>query len=187
MKPDIIKSKYNLKKNSYILFLGRLVPEKGVHYLIKSYQKLKTSKKLVIAGGSSDTNSYKEELISLADNNKNIIFTGFVEGNELAELYSNAYIYCLPSDLEGMPISLLEAMSYGNCCLVSNIPECAEVIKAKGLTFKKSNIKDLTQKLNYLCINTSIVKKLKLISKEYILEKYDWNSVVKETLNIYKK
>ena len=61
----------------------------------------------------------------------------------LGELYSNAYIYTLPSDLEGMPLSLLEAMSYGNCCLVSDIPECAEVVEDKALIFKKSNIEDL--------------------------------------------
>ena len=186
MKPDIIRRKYNLKKDSYILFLGRLVPEKGVHYLIKAYQNLNTSKKLVIAGGSSDTNSYKEELISLANNNKNIIFTGFVEGYELAELYSNAYIYCLPSDLEGMPISLLEAMSYGNCCLVSNIPECTEVIEDKGLTFKKSNIKNLELELNKLLQNKKIIEKYQSQAQKYILEKYNWDDIVKKILKLYK-
>jgi len=71
----------------------------------------------------------------------------FVQGQMLEELYSNAYIYTLPSDLEGMPLSLLEAMSYGNCCLVSDIPECTEVVEDKALIFKKSNVEDLKEKL----------------------------------------
>ena len=81
-----------------------------------------------------------EKLKELAKGDDRILFTGFVQGAMLDELYSNAYIYTLPSDLEGMPLSLLEAMSYGNCCLVSDIPECTEVVEDKALIFKKSNI-----------------------------------------------
>ena len=83
------------------------------------------------SAGSSDTDSFMEELKELAKGDDRILFTGFVQGAMLDELYSNAYIYTLPSDLEGMPLSLLEAMSYGNCCLVSDIPECAEVVEDK--------------------------------------------------------
>ena len=186
IKTDIIKKKYNFSKGSYILFLGRIVPEKGIDYLIKAYKKLNTNKKLVIAGGSSDTNEYYNELKSKCKNNKNIIFTGFIQGKELEELYSNAYIYCLPSDLEGMPLSLLESMSYVNCCLTSDIEECSEVIKDKGVTFEKSNIKDLKEKLQYLCDNKNIVEEYKKHSQKYILDKYNWDNVVKETLKLYK-
>ena len=126
---SLITDKFGLKKDSYILFLGRLVPEKGIRYLIEAFKNVKTDKKLVIAGGSSDTDSFMEELKDLAKGDDRILFTGFVQGAMLDELYSNAYIYTLPSDLEGMPLSLLEAMSYGNCCLVSDIPECAEVVE----------------------------------------------------------
>ena len=181
-KPDIIKKKYKLSKNDYILFLGRMVPEKGVHYIIEAYNNVTTNKKLVIAGGSSDTDEYYKELKQLAKDNKNIIFTGFVQGKELDELYSNAYIYTLPSDLEGMPLSLLEAMSYGNCCLTSDIAECATVIEDKGVTFKKSNVKDLTKVLQDLCDNTKKVEKYKKESQEYILNKYNWDDVVSKTL-----
>ena len=147
-KPDIkdaniIKDKFNLAKDSYILFLGRLVPEKGIHYLIEAYNKINTNKKLVIAGGSSDTDTYFNELKEKSKDNKNIIFTGFVQGEELEELYSNAYIYVLPSDLEGMPLSLLEAMSYKNCCLTSDIPECKTVMDNNGVTFKKSDVNEI--------------------------------------------
>ena len=85
------------------------------------------------SAGSSDTDSFMEELKDLAKGDDRILFTGFVQGAMLDELYSNAYIYTLPSDLEGMPLSLLEAMSYGNCCLVSDIPECTEVVEDKAL------------------------------------------------------
>ena len=137
----LITDHFGLEKDSYILFLGRLVPEKGIRYLVEAFKNVKTDKKLVIAGGSSDTDSFMEELKELAKGDDRILFTGFVQGAMLDELYSNAYIYTLPSDLEGMPLSLLEAMSYGNCCLVSDIPECAEVVEDKALIFKKSNIK----------------------------------------------
>ena len=187
INPSIIKEKYNLTKDSYILFLGRMVPEKGIHYLIDAYNNIKTNKKLVIAGGASDTDTYYQELKDKSKNNKNIIFTGFVQGKELDELYSNAYIYCLPSDLEGMPLSLLEAMSYGNCCLTSNIKECAEVLEDYGVTFKVSETKDLQEVLQKLLDNKSIVKKYKEDAQEYILNKYNWDNVVDKTLELYKK
>ena len=105
-KAELITDKFGLTKDSYILFLGRLVPEKGIRYLIEAFKNVKTEKKLVIAGGSSDTDSFMKELKELAKDDKRIIFTGFVQGQMLEELYSNAYIYTLPSDLEGMPLSL---------------------------------------------------------------------------------
>ena len=144
---NLITDRFGLKKDSYILFLGRLVPEKGIRYLVEAFKNVKTDKKLVIAGGSSDTDSFMAELKELAKGDDRILFTGFVQGAMLDELYSNAYIYTLPSDLEGMPLSLLEAMSYGNCCLVSDIPECAEVVEDKALIFKKSDVDDLREKL----------------------------------------
>ena len=100
---NLITEKFGLKKDSYILFLGRLVPEKGIRYLVEAFKNVKTDKKLVIAGGSSDTDSFMEELKELAKGDDRILFTGFVQGAMLDELYSNAYIYTLPSDLEGIP------------------------------------------------------------------------------------
>ena len=102
-----------------------------------------------------------EELKELAKGDDRILFTGFVQGAMLDELYSNAYIYTLPSDLEGMPLSLLEAMSYGNCCLVSDIPECAEVVEDKALIFKKSDVENLREKLQDACDHPEMVMKMK--------------------------
>lgn len=180
----IIKEKYNLGKEDYILFLARIVPEKGLDYLIEAYNQIETDKKLVIAGGASHTNNYYENIIQKCKSNPNIILTGFVQGEELQELYSNCFLYCLPSDVEGMPISLLEAMSYGRTCLVSDIDENTQVVENYAYTFKKGNIKDLTNKLNIILKNNEKVKN-ETISK-YILEKYDWNEIVKETESLYQ-
>lgn len=183
---SMIIEKHALKKDEYILFLGRLVPEKGVQYLIKAFQNLETDKKLVIAGGSSDTDEFVNELKMQASSDERIQFTGFVQGKELEELYSNAYIYVLPSDLEGMPLSLLEAMSYGNCCVVSDIPECADVVEDKAVTFKKSNIVDLREMLQWLCGQPKVVEKYKKEAADFICEKYSWDEVCKQTLEMYR-
>lgn len=183
---DLITEQFGLTKDSYILFLGRLVPEKGIRYLIEAFKESKIDKKMVIAGGSSDTDSFMKELKDLAKDDDRIIFTGFVQGQMLDELYSNAYIYTLPSDLEGMPLSLLEAMSYGNCCLVSDIPECAEVVEDKALIFKKSDVEDLREKLQDACDHPEKVMQMKRQATDFICEKYNWDDVVEETMKLYK-
>lgn len=183
---NIIKKKFDLEKDSYILFLGRLVPEKGIRYLIEAFKQVRTDKKLVIAGGSSDTDAFATELKELAKEDERILFTGFVQGAELDELYSNAYVYSLPSDLEGMPLSLLEAMSYGNCCLVSDIEECTSVVSDKALIFRKSDVNDLKEKLQYACDHMEAVQKMKEKAANYICKRYDWDNVTDRTLRLYR-
>ena len=186
-KADLISQQFGLQKNSYILYLGRIVPEKGEHYLIQAFKQLETDKKLVIAGGASDTDDYMNQLKKLASDDDRIIFTGFVQGELLQELYSNAYVYVLPSDLEGMPLSLLEAMSFGNCCLTSDIPECTEVIGHHGFSFKKGNVEDLKDKLQQLCKQTSTVHDYQDKASDYICRKYDWDVIVQKTLMLYQQ
>ena len=183
---EIITDKYDLQKDDYILFLGRLVPEKGIHYLIEAFKQVKTDKKLVIAGGASDTDDFVAELKEMAKDDERIIFTGFVQGQELHELYSNAYVYTLPSDLEGMPLSLLEAMSYGNCCLVSDIPECTEVVEDKAVIFEKSNVSALVEKLQWCCDEKEAVAKYKSEAADFICGKYNWDDIVDTTLELYR-
>ncbi len=181
---DMIERLWGLEKDSYVLFLGRIVPEKGLRYLLEAWKGIKTDKKLVIAGGSSDTEEFLTELKSNA--RENVIFTGFQQGQILEELYSNAYIYCLPSDLEGMPLSLLEAMSYGNCCVVSDIPECTEVVEDKAVIFPKSDVNALKETIQNLLDNPSIVQKYKNSATDFICSKYNWDDVVEQTLRIYR-
>lgn len=185
ISPSLIKTKYDLEKDGYILYLSRLVPEKRADLLIDAYKKVQTNKKLVIAGGTSDTDTYVKKLKDLAKNNKNIIFTGHVEDQILSELYSNAYIYVLPSDIEGMPISLLEALSYGNCCLTSDIEEITDTAGPMLTTFKKGNLNELVAKLEYLLENEKVVDGFKGKSSKYICEKYNWNETNKQIMNLY--
>lgn len=185
VKADIIRKKYGLEKNSYILFLARLVPEKGLHYLLDAYRNLKTEKKLVIAGGDSHSTEYRKEVERLSAQNEKVIMTGFVQGQELEELYSNAYIYVLPSDVEGMPLSLLEAMSYGNCCLVSDIPENRNVIGDCGKTFKHGDVPDLREKLEGLLCDPEMTVYYQERAADYVCEKYQWDQVVEKTLAVY--
>ena len=177
---------YGLHKDGYILFLGRIVPEKGVHYLIEAFRKLDTDKKLVIAGGSSDSAEYYEQIKQMAAQDPRIILTGFVQDRMLQELYSNAYIYVLPSDLEGMPMSLLEAMSYGNCCLTSDIAECTEVVGDKAASFAHGSADALCEALRDLIQHPQKVQEYKDQAADFITGKYSWDSVVDQTLALYK-
>lgn len=184
---NLIQEKHGLQKDEYFLFLARIVPEKGVHYLIEAFKQIDTDKKLVIAGGSSHSDGYMDEVKKLAATDERIILTGFIQGTLLEELYSNAYAYVLPSDIEGMPLSLLEAMSYGNCCIVSNIPENVEVVEEHAISFEKSNVNDLREKIRYLIENPNRQKELKSTAAEFILKKYNWNKIVEKTLNVYRR
>ncbi|WP_292142105.1 glycosyltransferase family 4 protein [Butyrivibrio sp.] len=184
--PTQIEKKYGLQKDSYFLYLGRLVPEKGLEYLIKAFKELDTDKKLVVAGGSSDMKEFEDKIHSLAEGDDRIIFTGFVQGRILAELLSNAYTYVIPSDLEGMPLTLLEAMSYGNCCLTSDIPECTEVVEDRAISFHKGDVTDLRSKLKELDESPEKVAQYKEKAAEFICGKYDWDKVAEKTLELYR-
>ncbi|MFY8240705.1 glycosyltransferase family 4 protein [Clostridium perfringens] len=184
---EIIKNRFGLQGDDYFLCLSRLTEEKGIHYLIDAYKQIKTDRKLIIAGDTSDTDDYVDHLKEMAKDNSNIIFTGFVSGELLDSLYSNAYVYVLPSNLEGMPLSLLEAMSYGNCIIGSDIPEIADVLEDKGILFKKSNIKDLKEKLQFVNDYTEIREKYKKESSDFICSKYNWNEIADRTIELYRK
>lgn len=181
--PEIIKQEYGLEKNSYILFLARIVLEKGLDYLIDAWRLVKsqidTDKKLVIAGGDSHSGNYYQSIVEKVKGDDSIIMTGFVEGQKLQELYSNAYLYVLPSDIEGMPMSLLEALSYGNVCLVSDIPENKEIINEDCYVFKHGNVDRLRHQIKKLI-------KLNLQTHENMFVPYTWDEVVRETLNLYR-
>lgn len=182
---QMITEKYGLTKGSYLLFLGRIVPEKGLHYLIEAFAGIETDKKLVIAGGSSQAVEYMDRIHRMTGQDDRIIMTDFVQGQMLEELYSNAYAFVLPSDVEGMALSLLEAMSYGCCCLVSDICENTEVVEDKALIFRKGNVKDLRRQLVYILEHPETVRLYAEQSADFICGKYNWDEVVDETVVLY--
>lgn len=182
-----ITEAFGLHKDEYICVISRLTAEKGIHYLIDAYNRIKTDKKLVIAGDTSDTDDYVAHIKEMAAGNKNIIFTGFVSGEMLDELYSNAYAMCLPSDIEGMSLSLLEALAYKNALICSDIPENTAVAEDKAIYFKKGNVDDLLAKLKKICDNEQRRNDLRKDADEFILKKYSCTASAKATYELYEK
>lgn len=183
-EPNLIKQ-YGVNGDDYILFAARLVQEKGAHYLIEAYKDLRTDLKLVIAGDALHEEDYKSKLYKIAQGNKNIIFTGFATGKLLNELFSNCYLFVLPSEIEGFSTTLLEAMSYGNCCLVSDIPENIEAMRELGFSFKNKDIHDLKERLQYLINNRATVESFKEKAKNYALDNYSWDRITLEFEKFY--
>jgi len=184
---NVITEQFGLMPGEYILFLGRLVPEKGIHYLIKAYRALHTDKKLVIVGGTSDTDDYVWQLYDMAKDDPNIIFAGFQQGQVLEEMYSNAYLYVLPSDLEGMPLTLLEAMNYGCCCVTSDIGECVDVMDGCGFSFPKGNVEALRDTLQDLCDHPEKAEAYREKARQVVSAKYTWQDIAAKTDELYTK
>ncbi len=172
-----------VEPGSYILFVGRLVPEKGCHYLLDAYRNLNTDAELIVAGGTSFSSDYVDGLHAMGG--EGIRFLGYVYGDVLDELYSNARIFVLPSDIEGLPIALLEAMSFGNCCLTSDIAENLEVIGDCGMTFQKGDPGDLAAKLQVLLESPDRCVAMGDRARRHVLETYDWDGVTLHTEAIY--
>lgn len=193
-------AEWNLQPQKYIIMLSRLIPHKGAHYLISAWQKLQKEKdertglpnlsiqekKLVIVGGGYYTDKYVAALKKLAGDNANVVFTGFQHGEALAQLLSHALFMVHPSDNEGTPLTVLEAMSYGLPVLLSDIPEHKELVKNPNYLFDSGNSDELAEKLQAI---------LKQPEKELLLEgeknsrltavEYNWNDIVSRTLNMY--
>jgi glycosyltransferase involved in cell wall biosynthesis len=180
-------NQWGLTKNGYILSVARLIPNKGIHYLIQAYKNLKIDKKLVIVGGSSFTEEYESELKELAKDNKNIIFTGSQEGQTLAELYSNAYLFVQPSELEGLSIALLEAMSYGKPVLVSDISENVEAAGSAGYVFRTKDALDLSQKIIDCMSNEPLMISRGEAGRLRVSQEYGWDTIISATENVYQE
>jgi len=177
--------KIGLGKDSYIIYMGRLSREKGAHHLIEAYNELNTDKALVLAGDFADDENYENFIREKASSNKDIYLTGFVKGELQQELFSNAYLYVLPSEIEGLPISLLEAMSYANCCLVSDIPENLEALNGHGYTFRNRDSRDLKEVLNLLLGRKDLVEAKKDGARRYVMENYSWDRIVDRYEGLY--
>ena len=159
--------------------------EKGAHFLIDAFRSIPTDMKLIIAGDAEHAEKYKAFLAGRAADDARIIFPGFVTGEPLEELFSNAYLFCLPSTLEGLPVGLLEAMSYGNCCVASDIPENMEAIENYGYTFMSKDRDDLKKVLTDLIEQPEKVEKKKEDARAHVLKNYSWDCIADQMENLY--
>ena len=187
-------NKFGLKSGKYIMTCARLVRHKGIHYLIEAFNELKAANpeslkglKLAVVGDSVYTDEYVKELKNLAKDNDDIVFTGFQSDKTLAQLFQNAYLYVHPSEAEGLPITVLEAMKYGKTVLVSDIPENVEAFAGYGYMFASSNVEDLQYKLELLLTNPELVQEVGQKAKKYVGANYNWNDIVKNTVELYRE
>jgi glycosyltransferase involved in cell wall biosynthesis len=185
LEAKLIK-KWGLSKDNYIFAATRLIPHKGIHYLIKAFNNINIDKKLVIAGDSSYTDDYVKYLKEISRNNKNIIFTGNQTGDILDELFSNAYFFVQPSESEGLSFALLEGMSYGPV-LASDIAENIEAVGDAGFMFKNKDVKDIEDKLKYLFSNRDKVKEIKTKGREKVNLNYNWEDITDNVLSVYRE
>ncbi|MBU1043377.1 MAG: glycosyltransferase family 4 protein, partial [Candidatus Omnitrophica bacterium] len=193
MKTDDALKKYGLEKGKYILVVGRFVPEKGFHDLIESFKQLSAmsdelsanSWNLVIVGDADHEDDYSRGLKQNAQENENIVLTGFLTGQPLQELYSHAGLFVLPSYHEGLPIVLLEAMSYGLSCIVSDIPANREVCLDAQRYFKPGDNEDLVGKLRQF-IAKPLSSEEQNKQRQLSAKDYNWEEIAKKTIKVYQ-
>ncbi len=176
-----------LEPDRYVLFAARLVAEKGAHYLIEAFRKLHTDWKLVIAGSAQGEEEYQESLHTLAAGDPRIIFPGYVEGEAKHQLFSHAGLYVQPSEIEGLSISLLEAMGYGLGCLASDIPENREAMGETGHTFCSKDPDDLRQELKALLKRTTLRLDSGQAARERVSTFYSWDRIAAQLESLYAK
>ncbi|UZP67619.1 glycosyltransferase family 4 protein [Desulfovibrio mangrovi] len=189
LMPLKMLARFGVDPGRYILSLGRLVPEKGIHYLLEAFRQIDTDLKLLIVGGGSHSDGYFDKLKTIAGNDSRIVFTGPLYGEEKAEAYSNAKMFVIPSDLEGMPIAMLEAMSYGCPTLSSDIPECKEVVggldEGLCLSFESGNVVDLKRTIEVM-IRMDNLNEIGMSGREHVISSYNWDMIVDQTLDVYR-
>lgn len=180
--PDRILE-WGLDPGRYILFLGRFSPEKGCHLLLEAYERLDTDVKLVMAGAPSYCDDYSRRMLDHAS--ERIKLLNWVSGDVLDELLTNAMIFVLPSDLEGLSLALLDAMGAGLCVLSSDVAENREAINDAGFTFRRGDVADLTDRLRFLIANPAVREAAGQAAKRRVRENYQWAKIVAEIERVY--
>ena len=183
---DSILTELDVGAGAYILFAARLVPEKGCHYLIAAWERAGRPLPLVMAGDSSFSPAYVEHLKSMPGGNA-VIFAGNVFGARLASLFRNSALFVLPSDLEGLPIVLLEALCYEAPVLASDIPPNREVMDGMCATFKAGDVRDLQEKLSHCLSSGDSLKSDARLAASRVACRYEWDVVTDQTLSVYAR
>jgi glycosyltransferase involved in cell wall biosynthesis len=174
---------WGLEPDKYVLFLGRFSPEKNCHLLIEAYEKIDTPAKLVLAGGSSYTNAYVDQLRT--HQSEQVLFLDWVHGSALDELLTNAALFVLPSDLEGLSLALLDAMGAAVCVLTSDIAENREVIASTGFTFQAGDANDLARMLRLLLSDAAARTLAGRDAQARVRERYLWPRIAAEIGHSY--
>jgi len=185
LPPREIKDTWNLDTDDYLLFVGRLTPEKGLRYLLSAYETLDCEKKLVIVGDANFKDPYVDDLRKHASDD--VVFTGYRKGRTLAELFSNAYLYIQPSTLEGISVAVLEALSYGRCVLASDIPGNREALGECGYTFEMGNVDDLRSKLAMLVDDPNAVAAQYSVARDYVRREHNWERATDQFEELYRR
>jgi len=175
---DQIFEKLGIEKSEYYLFVGRFIPDKGVHYLISAFEQLTTTKKLVLVGGLPNPSDYSKKLYSTKD--KRIIFAGYVYGDDVSRLMKHAYTYVQPSDVEGLSPVVLNVMGLGTPIVCSDIRENMYIVENDAFTFEKGNVDSLKMALEQSLKSYDQLLKKAERGKNRILVVYSWDIVTKE-------
>jgi glycosyltransferase involved in cell wall biosynthesis len=174
-----------LTPGKYVLFVGRLVPEKGVHYLCEAFSRIDTDLTLALVGGMSFSQDYVQTLRRYEGPRVRLL--DYVFGEGLEELWSNAYLVVQPSTMEGLSIALLEALSFGRCVLISDIPENREVAEEVAPSFRSKDVDDLRDKLETLIREPGLVRQYEGKARGHILQNYSWDRVTENTERVYRE
>lgn len=174
---------WGIEPGNYILFLGRFSPEKGCHLLVDAYEKLDTDTTLVMAGASSYCEEYSRQLRAHAG--ARIKLLDWVSGEVLDELLTNAMIFVLPSDLEGLSLALLDAMGAGLCVLTSDVAENREAVDGAGFTFRRGDVSDLADRLRFLIANPAVREAAGQAAKRRVREHYQWPAIARTIEQVY--
>ncbi len=174
---------WGLVPDKYVLFLGRFSPEKNCHLLIEAFKQVPTDMKLVLAGGSSHSDDYVEEL--RRHESERIRFMPWTSGDDLAQLLAHAALFVLPSDLEGLSLALLDAMAAGVCVLTSDIPENKEVVSGVGYTFQRGDAADLEHMLDLLVRNPELRRQAGQRAQARIQSEYAWPTIARQLEQVY--
>lgn len=183
---DFVQS-LGLRPQKYVLFLGRLVPEKCPHLLIQAFQSIRAQGwKLVIVGGTSDTSAYTSKLMQLANHDPDIIFTGELHGHQLADVVRGAGLFSLPSVVEGLPLALLEAMNEGIPALTSDIPVHQELVGGdRGQLFRVNDLTDFVTQLQWSIDHQREMQVRALRAQQYVREHHSWETITDLLLDCY--
>ena len=184
-KTDFLQQ-IGVESGKYIIAIARFVPEKGLHDLVNAFKALNADYKLVIAGDADYETAYSRRLKKKAAEDKKIILTGYITGEPLNQIYTHAKLFILPSYHEGLPIALLEALSYGLPVLVSDIPANREVGLAPHRYFRSRNVDDLKDKMGLL-LEEEVSEKEKLWIQQQLQEKYNWDKIADQTIKVYER